>query len=364
MPHTITGRVIRTFLSLLALWAAGAAPVLSAALPGVAFARKLLPLAEPHNDNTAEQPWRYLDRPNDRPGGAGLGPFVAADFPAAPPATTQVRTFIEEMAGRIDGRAPDGCPLIVHSTEMDSDHYQSCTRLVPTWSNVWSDGAPLLLFNWSDDRSETAAPRGLRFDGPHRVATGKADADWADLSSKVKFRERDDPLDPSLRNAWETDETVKMSVAGPLFLFGQLGASSPSVEQQQLKWLGKTGVGVKLKPGLVEEVQLRGGPAVRYDDTSSATRGQLPERSEVFLEAVTKVPLPGVGPLNVEYTGYAVPPAAAGDHNQFNQDVKLAMPLSGGGQFHVGAKYKWENAAGATPWVDRMQVYMGVQLKR
>jgi hypothetical protein len=82
----------------------------------------------------------------------------------------------------------------------------------------------------------------------------------------------------------------------------------------------------------------------------------------LFLEAATKLPLPVVGPVNFEYSGYAVPAVTPADRNCVNQDLKLALPFSGGGQFHVGAKYKWETAT-ATPWVDRMQVYMGVQSK-
>jgi hypothetical protein len=224
--------------------------------------------------------------------------------------------------------------------------------------------APMLFLDTY--RLETAQPVSdpLQLDGLRRIAKAQADGGWGSVTSKVTLRDRDRLLDPSLRNTWETDESLRMPVAGPLFLFGQLGASSPSVEQQQLKWLGKTGVGVKIKPWLMQEVQVRGGPAVRYDDTGSLSRGQSPERSELFLEAATKVPLPVVGPLNVEYTSYAVPAATSADRNQINQDVKLAMPLSSGGQFHVGAKYKWENASASTPWLDRMQVYMGLELKR
>src|SRR5207248_3903671 len=140
--------------------------------------------------------------------------------------------------------------------------------------------------------------------------------------------------------------------------FGQLGASTAAVEEQQHKWLGRTGVGLKLKPWFLEEVQVRGGPAMRYDATGKKA-GQSPERSELFLEAVTKLPLPVIGPLNVEYTSYAVPGATPADRGQVNQDVKLALPLSSGGQFHVGAKYRWEAAASPTPWVDRMELYMG-----
>jgi hypothetical protein len=209
-----------------------------------------------------------------------------------------------------------------------------------------------------------AAAPALRPDGDKRVAKSNTDGDWGALNSKITLRDRADPLDPSRRGTWETDETLKMPVAGPLFLFGQFGASSPAVEEQQHKWLGRTGVGVRLKPWPLEEVQVRGGPAVRYDDTAKLKAGQSPERSELFLEAVTKVPLPVVGPLNVEYTGFAVPAATAADRGQINQDVKFAMPFRGGNEFHVGAKYRWEDAPSPTPWVDRMQLYMGLQLKR
>jgi hypothetical protein len=229
------------------------------------------------------------------------------------------------------------------------------------FSNIWSDGAPLLLFDWSGKSGNPWAAPNLGHEGLQKVAAANTATDFGDLSAKVKLRERDAFLDPAARNSWETDETVKMPVAGSVFLFNQVSASTPAVEQSQYKWLGKTGVGLKLKPWLLQEVQVRTGPCVRYDDTTTLSKGQSPERSELFLEAVTKVPLPLVGPINVEYSSYAVPAATSADHNTINQDFKLALPF-GGGQFHVGAKYKWE-AANATPWVDRMQVYLGVQNK-
>jgi hypothetical protein len=228
-------------------------------------------------------------------------------------------------------------------------------------SRAWSDGAPLLLHDWSGKSGDPWAAPNLRQDGLQRVAGVNGATDFGDLSAKVKLRERDAQLDPSVRNAWETDQTVKVPVAGSVFVFNQVSGSTPDVDQHQYKVLGKTGVGLKVKPWLLQEVQFRTGPAVRYDDTTTLSKGQSPERSELFVEAVTKVPVPVVGPVNVEYSSYAVPAATPSDHNQINQDVKFALPFSGG-QFHVGAKYKWESAT-ATPWMDRMQVYLGVQNK-
>ena len=226
--------------------------------------------------------------------------------------------------------------------------------------NLADSATSHLLDNTRQSLDPWASPN-LRPDGLQRVASASTATDVLDLSAKVKLRERDGDLDPATRNTWETDQTLKVPVAGSLFFFNQVTGSTPAVEQQQYKWLGKTGVGLKIKPWLFQEVQVRTGPAVRYDDTTTLTKGQSPERSELFVEAVTKVPVPVVGPVNLEYTTYAVPAATSADRNQINQDFKVALPFAGG-QFHVGAKYKWE-AASTTPWMDRMQLYLGVQNK-
>jgi hypothetical protein len=286
----------------------------------------------------------------------------ALPFEALTPASPdEPRSVIEEAETLLETPRRDQFFGMRSTVDIDGHLPDSILPGGNMFSHTWSNGAPLLLFDWSGKTLPSGLPN-LKFDGLKRVADASTATDWADLSSKVKLRERDSQLDPTVHNAWESDETLKLPVAGAFFVFGQLGASTPDVEQRQYKWLGKTGVGVKLKPWLLQEVQVRGGPAVRYDDTEKLSPGQSPERSELFLEAVTKVPLPGVGPVNVEYTSYAVPAATPSDHNQVNQDFKLALPISGSGQFHVGAKYRWE-AASSTPWMDRAQVYMGVQGK-
>jgi hypothetical protein len=365
MTHAIIHRVVRTSLSLLILGAAGTPPILTAALPGSAFARLPPQESRPLTDFDTGPLWQYLSTTGVHPAPEAQELLGLTDLPGLAPERPFPRTFIEELAAEIEGR--ELCvprSMSRSSLDIDGDIGRPQTRLVPTWSNVWSDGAPLLLIRLPSGSSDPLPGRGLGYDGMKRVATAKSEAEWATLSSKVTLRDRDPLLDPADRHTWETDETLRLPVAGSLFLFGQLGASRPDAEQRQMKWLGKTGVGVKLKPWLLQEVQVRGGPAVRYDDTGTLSAGQSPERSELFLEAVTKLPLPVVGPLNVEYTSYAVPPATAADHSHVDQDFKLALPLSSGGQFHIGAKYKWENTPSATPWVDRMELYLGLQLKR
>ena len=261
-------------------------------------------------------------------------------------------------------------PMFLVSIDIDGDIDAALRKAYPDaftdrFTVIAKNNVPFLLFDWAHDSSTGIAGSPLRRDGQQQVAVTKIDLTAANLSSKVALRDLDDPLDPGKRRTWETDETVNMPLAGPLFAYGQFGASTPWVDQQTPpKWQGKYGVGVKIKPGIVDEVQVRGGPSVKSDDTGRWVRGPSGERSEMFLEAVTKVGLPVVGPLNLEYTSTAVPPATAGDRNFFNQDFKVARPLAGGGQVHLGAKLRGDDVSATASWVDRMQVYMGFELKR
>jgi hypothetical protein len=291
-------------------------------------------------------------RPADGPFGPGL--LDALGPPPASPATPP--TFIETARRTLIGEGidvDDGCT--------PGDGVLPATR--PPGS-TWSNGVPLLLFDWSGRSPDPWAAAGLRSDGDKRTAKAGVGLGRGDLSSNVTVRGPDGaPLDPPRSRTWETNETVKVPVAGPLFLYGNLGASSPSVEQQHLRWRTKTGVGVRLRPWVLDEVQVRGGSAVRYDDTDG-TRGGAEERSELFLEVTTKLPLPVLGPVNVEYSGVAVPAPTPAERDRVNQDFKLAKPLGGGNEFHLGARYQSEDVPAPAPWVDRMQLYMGLQLKR
>lgn len=224
---------------------------------------------------------------------------------------------------------------------------------------------PYLILDSIDERPIVPLQSKWQVDGQQLVATTNANLTAANLSTTVTLAEKDAHLDPGRQRTWNTDQSVNMPLAGPLFAYGQFGASTPTIDEQAgVRWQSKYGVGVKLKPGLVDELQVRGGPALRSDDNGRLVRSYTGERSELFVEAVTKFGIPIVGPLNLECTSYAVPAATAGEHNQVNQDFRLARPLSSGGQVHIGAKYRWEELAGTTPGVERTQVYLGLQLKR
>lgn len=224
---------------------------------------------------------------------------------------------------------------------------------------------PLLILEHLGDRPLIPLQSKWQIDNQQLVATTNADLTAANLSTTVTLPDSDPQLDPGRPHTWGADHSVNMPLAGPLFAYGQFGATTPTVDEQPgVRWQSKYGVGVKLKPGLVDELQVRGGPAVRSDDTGRLVRGANGERSELFVEAITKFGVPLVGPLNFECYSYAVPAPTPGERNQVNQDFRLARPLPSGGQLHVGAKYRWEEAPGVTPWVERTQVYLGLQLKR
>ena len=171
--------------------------------------------------------------------------------PPAPP-----RSLIEEAESLLETPRFDSTRSIIPS----SDEKNAFRPSGDQFSRAWSDGAPLLLFDWSGKSVDPLAAPSLRQDGVQRVASSNAASDFGDLSAKVKLRDRDSQLDPSGRSAWETDQTVKVPVAGSVFFFNQVSGSTPDVDQQQYKWLGKSGVGLKLKPWLFQEVQVRTGP--------------------------------------------------------------------------------------------------------
>lgn len=276
-----------------------------------------------------------------------LGQPIALSFPTREIAPNESPSFIDAVVKRYSfssGADPER-PVPVEAIPKLARRADQA---------VWADAAPLLT-----NELAPSADRSWSDDGFRRVSRQKTGGDWGTHSARIELRERNlGLLDPAGQRTWETGEKLKMPVAGPLFAFAQLDAWTPSVEQQQHRWLGKYGVGVTLKPWIFDqEVSFRGGPAMRY-------AGAMPERSEVFVEAATKVPVPLLGALEVEWTGYAVPAATTTDPNILNQDLRLAKPLGGGSEVYMGARYRWENAAIATPWVDRAQLYLGLQLKR
>jgi hypothetical protein len=175
-------------------------------------------------------------------------------------------------------------------------------------------------------------------------------------------------LDPAVVRAqplagdpWRSEESWHCDVAGPLYLFGQPGAACDPAVAPEIKITGRSGVGWKL-PALVPgaQVQLGGGSALSLTDPLRPE----PVRSHpgLFFEVQARYALPGR--VGLEYQGSAVPGLSPLEHNRFNQDVGLAVPLGGAGRFRVGAKHQWEDGGQPRPLIDGMQLYLGVELGR
>ena len=206
---------------------------------------------------------------------------------------------------------------------------------------------------------------GLRRD-PGRL-TSKQETQFDVLQSQVKF-DLPDPeqmrWDPLYSREWKAEESLKLAlpVAVPLadstFLFSSLDSKAASFDYQQMKVVGKTGVGVKWTPLPRSELQIRGGPMVTYTDPYASSRS---ERSQVMVELLAKAPL--FGQLQLEYTGTALPALLPTDKDEIKQDLKVALPIGPGSEFYLGARYRWEYVNTPTPWIERAQLYLGLELK-
>jgi hypothetical protein len=189
--------------------------------------------------------------------------------------------------------------------------------------------------------------------------TRQIDQQWAMFSSQMTVRDggawTDSPLNPS---KWQTDDTLRMKLAGPVAVFSQFGTRCDYMEE--VKLTGKTGLACKLEPWARCEVQLRGGPAVTYDDPLRPERTR--EQSDLLLELQCRCPLPGK--VKLEYDTAAVPALNVTARDHVDQDLRLALPLGSKGTVRLGARHSWENTPAPRPWTEGMQVYIGVDLKR
>lgn len=236
---------------------------------------------------------------------------------------------------------------------------------IPVTDSPVSDVLPTVRFH-ETSVNPAVEHTGMTWAGDRHFRKNRIETDYAAISGKLTIRDpalaRNDPA--GVGSKWATEETLKMPVGETLFVFSSVDAECESVEQQRLRWLGRTGVGIKFQPWLLREVQLRGGPGMRYDDADQVARGTTPERSELFVEVTTKLPLPVLGMVNVEYSSTAIAAATTAEREQVRQNLRFALPLSDGySQFHVGARLRSADTPSPTTWGDRAQLYLGLQLK-
>jgi hypothetical protein len=194
---------------------------------------------------------------------------------------------------------------------------------------------------------------------PGQSLRRQTDGLFGSVTAQVSWR---DPRalreEPALDSPWKSDHNWQLSLAGPVFVFGQFGAAQDPVTTDEMKLQGKTGVGCKIPVPFGIEVQLRGGPAVKYSDPLAP--GGTGEHSELFVEVQCRCPLPGQ--LGLEYQGSAVPALTPLERDRINQDLGLALPVGDGGKLRLGAKHQWESTPTPKPWRDGMQLYVGFEL--
>src|SRR5262249_25656319 len=95
----------------------------------------------------------------------------------------------------------------------------------------------------------------------------RAEAWWGSFDAHLVVHDPSRaPDEPILGSRWQTDEAVQVSVAGPLFLFSQVGAGFDTLTTQQQRFTGRTGLGCRLRPGLGGEIVVHGGPALSHTE--------------------------------------------------------------------------------------------------
>jgi hypothetical protein len=216
----------------------------------------------------------------------------------------------------------------------------------------------LLLEPAAGKRSEPQDPER----GPWNHAD-RAEGEWGSFNTRLLVHEpklTPDELVPGER--WQTEEALKVSVAGPLFLFGQVGVGFDTLTAQQQRLSSRTGLGCRLVPCKGSEILVHGGPALtRAEDPLRPDL--LPRgRAEMLLEVQCRYPL--LTYVNVEYQGVAVPAVTPLERNRLDQDLRFAVPLGTLGDFRLGAKHHWEETDNLRPLGERMELYLGVGLSR
>jgi hypothetical protein len=198
--------------------------------------------------------------------------------------------------------------------------------------------------------------------GP-RKASSQTDVGWGALSGSVAVVDTDGRgkvwEDPLWKRTWRADESWRCPVIGPVTAFGQVGGSGEEPGQSDMSFSGRTGLACKV-PVWVAELQLRGGPGVRYTDPLRPDRSR--EQTDFLVEVQARCPL--VFGIGLEYQATALPALTPLAQDQLNQDLRLALPFGTGGKFKVGARRSWQGSGDPHTWSDSTQLYLGLELAR
>ena len=183
--------------------------------------------------------------------------------------------------------------------------------------------------------------------------------------SKLEVPDPNDVWSPQAGRNWMAQEKLSIPVPVPLpgaeqlFVYGQLDGSGDALNNVHTSIYGKTGIGVKWILLAKSELQVRYGTLFSYTDPNSA--GRFQERAQPAVEVMARLPI--FGPLEIEYTGSAIPAVTRTDTDQLRQELRLALPLRGDNELEFGARYRWEYSQETTPWADRATLFLGVKFR-
>jgi hypothetical protein len=293
----------------------------------------LSPLAFSNVSARAEQPWEPTDELF----------ALWRSFPNSTPSS--VPTFSLEAVPRSPWLYPEPGGEARQVVPLAPASYFS-----PSASGIGSDDPMANLWERSDNK-------------PRKVSQ-KSEGLLGSLSAQVEVTDAPGTRvwdDPSWKRAWQTNESWQLGVAGPVSVFGQLGANSDEAGQADMKVTGRAGLTCKLPVGSLAEFTFRGGPGVSYTDPLHPLRTQ--GRSDWLLEVQARWPLLfGIG---LEYQGTALPSLSPLQQDTINQDVRLAFPVGSAGKLKVGAKQQWTGMLDQRGvWTDNTQLYLGLELSR
>lgn len=194
-----------------------------------------------------------------------------------------------------------------------------------------------------------------------RKLKNQSENEWGIFASEFIWRAPEAGYDsPFERGEWSTEDLFAIPVTGPLYLFTEVSLGGEFAADQFMKVIGKTGMLWKLPVGEGPAIELRGGPTLKYNDALRPEKSR--DQAAMLWELKARSPL--IGPLNLEYLAEALPGLTAEERGQFNQDVNLFIPISGG-KVKFGAKHRWEPGMPELRASNTlMQLYLGVEIGR
>jgi hypothetical protein len=205
-------------------------------------------------------------------------------------------------------------------------------------------GAHAALLLWSQEPWGGLNSPGTEQTAGHAFVGSRSSAGWVPANSlEMEDRTR--------------DQSVRILLAGPVFLFGQAEEDNLAPAQAS-RFVGHTGLTWKLPVQAGFELLLSCGPEVTYTDTPDRLqdRSPLPLQTRLLrLDVQCRWRL--LRQVGLECQGSVCPALNPGEQDAFHQDLHLAFPLTSGGRFNLGAKYSWDRSPDVKLGPESGQVY-------